>query len=112
MGADHLREQLGSVHLSSSRERQSVEPQATAIARRHGLTSYEVEDMVRTGVAFDWLPRYVEDEPASGTPMPCRRTLTRVRPRNTVSVSRSVTPTTWPVKLAARAGDAHLPPAP
>jgi hypothetical protein len=68
--------------------------------------------MVRTGVAFDWLPRYAEDEPAAETSMPCRWILTGVRPRSTVSESPSLTPTTWPVKLAARAGDAHLPPAP
>jgi hypothetical protein len=59
--------------------------------------------MVRTGVAFDWLPRYVEDESAAGMSMPCRRILTRVRPHNTVSVSRSLTPTTLPVKSSARA---------
>jgi hypothetical protein len=29
--------------------------------------------MVRTGVAFDWPSRYVEDEPAAGMSMPCRR---------------------------------------
>jgi hypothetical protein len=69
--------------------------------------------MVRTGVAFDWPSRYVEDEPAAGTSMPCRRTLTWMRPRSTVIVSPSVTPTTFPVKSSARAGDAHLlPPCP
>jgi hypothetical protein len=83
------------------RGRHSVNPQATAIAWWHGLTSYEVEDMVRTGVAFDWLPRYAEDEPAAGTSMPCRRILAGVRPRNTVSVSRSLTPPTRPVKSSA-----------
>jgi hypothetical protein len=67
--------------------------------------------MVRTGVAFDWLPRYAEDEPAAGTSMPCRRILAGVRPR--VIVSPSVTPTTRSVKSSARAGDAHLlPPCP
>jgi hypothetical protein len=59
--------------------------------------------MVRTGVAFDWPSRYVEDESAAGMSMPCRRTSTRVCPRNTVSVSRSLTPTTFPVKSSARA---------
>jgi hypothetical protein len=73
------------------REGQSIDPQATAIARRYGLSPYELEDMVRTGVAFDWPSRYVEDEPAAG-----------VCPRSTVIVSPSVTPTTRPVKSSAR----------
>jgi hypothetical protein len=43
--------------------------------------------MVRTGVAFDWPSRYVEDEPASGARMPCRRILDRgAPPRDRVAV--------------------------
>ena len=61
--------------------------------------------MVHTGVAFDWLPRYTEAEPAAGMSMPCRRTLIGVRPR--VIVSPSVTPTTRPVKSSAQAGEAQ-----